>query len=151
MELSCIDDDAPGEQLAVLWELEVAPEVLPDNPTLAATTALDDPRVFGAYLNALRWDCVTSTDRRLLQAPFRAGIDLKPYQLEPLRKALELPRVNLFTADDVGLGKTIEAGLILQELLLRQRIDRVLVVCPPAITLQWQEELFFLLFVDFVF
>ena len=63
------------------------------------------------------------------------------HQLEPLRKALRLPRVNLFIADDVGLGKTIEGGLIARELLLRKRIDTIVVTCPPAILLQWQEEL----------
>ncbi|MCK6530347.1 DISARM system SNF2-like helicase DrmD [Myxococcota bacterium] len=142
VRLSCLDDDAPGDPLEVLWELEAHPEVVPDEPALRTGSGrLDEPRVFGAWLNALRWECVTSTDRRLLQAPFRAGIDLKAYQLEPLRKALELPRVNLFIADDVGLGKTIEAGLIMQELVLRQRVDRVLVVAPPAVTLQWKEEL----------
>ncbi len=139
--LACLDDDAAGERLEVLWAHELDAEILPSSPRLLEGGPLDKPRVFGAYLNALRWNCVTSTDRRLLQAPFRAGIDLMPYQLEPLRKALELPRVNLFIADDVGLGKTIEAGLILQELLLRQRIDRVLVVAPPAVTWQWQQEL----------
>jgi hypothetical protein len=140
VRLHCLDDDAAGEPLEVLWELELGPRVLrEDLPSLG--THLDEPRLFGAWLNTLRWNCVSSTDKELLQAPFRAGIDIKPYQLEPLRKALELPRVNLFLADDVGLGKTIEAGLILQELLLRQRIDRVLVVAPPAVTLQWKEEL----------
>jgi hypothetical protein len=140
VRLHCVDDDATGEPLEVLWELELGPRVLDeDKPQLGE--GLDEPRLFGAYLNTLRWNCVTSTDKELLQSPFRAGIDIKAYQLEPLRKALELPRVNLFIADDVGLGKTIEAGLILQELLLRQRIDRVLVVCPPAVTLQWKEEL----------
>jgi hypothetical protein len=83
------------------------------------------PKTFAAYLHALRWGCVTSTDPTLFQAPLRAGIIPKSYQLEPLRKALALPRVNLFIADDVGLGKTIEAGLVLQELLLRQRVHRV--------------------------
>jgi hypothetical protein len=50
---------------------------------------------------------------------------------------LELPRANLFIADDVGLGKTIEAGLVLEELELRQRVDFVLIVCPASISLQW--------------
>jgi SNF2 family DNA or RNA helicase len=63
------------------------------------------------------------------------------YQLEPLRKALLLPRVNLFIADDVGLGKTIEAGLILRELLIRQKVRRVLVAAPPSMLLQWRDEL----------
>lgn len=142
VKLFCLDDDAAGEAAEVLWDQELDAVLLPDVPKLVKAGAeLDDPAVFGAYLHALRWNTVTSTDKRLLQAPFRAGIALKPYQLEPLRKALELPRVNLFIADDVGLGKTIEAGLVLQELLLRQRVDRVLIVAPPAVTLQWQEEL----------
>jgi SNF2 family DNA or RNA helicase len=140
--LSCLDEDAAGEAIEVLWDLEPGARPVPETLDLTHDLArLDDPEMFGAYLSALRWHCVTSTDKRLLQAPFRAGIDLKPYQLEPLRKALELPRVNLFIADDVGLGKTIEAGLVLQELLLRQRVDRVLVICPPAVVPQWQEEL----------
>jgi len=63
------------------------------------------------------------------------------YQLEPLRKALKLPRVNLFIADDVGLGKTIEAGLIARELLMRKRVRDIIVSCPPSMLLQWKEEL----------
>ena len=97
-----------------------------------ASRGFDDPRRFSAYLHALRWNCVTSTDPKLLQAPYRAGIQVLAYQLEPLRKALLLPRVNLFIADDVGLGKTIEAGLIVRELLVRQKVRHSLsprVVC----------------------
>jgi len=56
------------------------------------------------------------------------------------RKALLLPRVNLFIADDGGLGKTIEAGLILRELLIRQKVRRVLVAAPPSMLLQWRNE-----------
>jgi len=89
----------------------------------------------------VRWGCVTATDPTLFQAPFRAGIRLDAYQLEPLRKALVLPRVNLLIADDVGLGKTIEAGLILRELLLRRRIDFVVVAAPPSMIGQWADEL----------
>ena len=47
-----------------------------------------------------------------------------------------MPRVNLLIADDVGLGKTIEAGLVVQEMLLRHRARRVMVVCPAALTRQ---------------
>lgn len=49
--------------------------------------------------------------------------------------------MNLFIADDVGLGKTIEAGLIARELLLRKKVREIVVSCPPSMLLQWQEEL----------
>ena len=101
----------------------------------------DPPRLFSAYLHTLRWNCVTATDPRLFQSPFRAGIRIDAYQLEPLRKALLLPRVNLFIADDVGLGKTIEAGLIARELLLRKKVRDIVVACPPSVLPQWQDEL----------
>ena len=91
-------------------------------------------RQFSRLPATLQWNSVTAADRDLFQAPFRAGIRLDAYQLVPLRKALRLPRVNLLIADDVGLGKTIEAGLIARELLLRRRIDFVVVVGPPSMT-----------------
>ncbi len=142
MRLSCLDDDAQGEPLEVLWEQEVDAEVLSAASWgRLAERGFDPPRLFSAYLHTLRWNSVTSTDRDLFQAPYRAGIDVMAYQLEPLRKALRLPRVNLFIADDVGLGKTIEAGLILRELLLRQKVRRVVVACPPSVVLQWRDEL----------
>src|SRR5262249_58447365 len=89
----------------------------------------------------VRWNSSTAAERDLFQAPFRAGIRLDTYQLLPLRKALRLPRVNLLIADDVGLGKTVEAGLIMRELLLRRRIDFIVVAAPPSMTLQWQDEI----------
>jgi len=52
-----------------------------------------------------------------------------------------MPRVGLFIADDVGLGKTIEAGLILREMLIRQKVRRVVISCPPSVVRQWQEEM----------
>ena len=77
----------------------------------------------------------------IISIPVCAGIKLDAYQLEPLRKALRLPRVNLFIADDVGLGKTIEAGLIARELLLRKKAKEVIVCCPPSMLFQWKDEL----------
>jgi superfamily II DNA or RNA helicase len=142
VELSCIEDDAQGQQLGVLWERELDAAVLTGEEwARAAQRGFDPPEYFSAYLNTLRWNCVTSTDASLLQSPFRAGIRLDAYQLEPLRKALRLPRVNLFIADDVGLGKTIEAGLIARELLMRKKVREIVVACPPSMLLQWQEEL----------
>jgi SNF2 family DNA or RNA helicase len=55
-------------------------------------------------------------------------VQVDDFQLVPLLKALEMPRVSLLLADDVGLGKTIEAGLILTELLIRRRVRRVLIL-----------------------
>jgi hypothetical protein len=140
--LVCLDDDNQGQRLEVLWELELGAKVLDHQAPLPHhVERLDPPRHFAAYLHALKWNSVTATDARLFQAPFRAGIKLLNHQLTPLKKALELPRANLFIADDVGLGKTIEAGLVAQELILRQRVDFIVIVCPALVTLQWRDEM----------
>ncbi|WP_217997617.1 SNF2-related protein [Comamonas aquatica] len=94
-----------------------------------------------AFLNAVRWGAVSQTDTSTLQAPFRAGIEIEDYQLDPLARAIQMPRVNLLIADDVGLGKTIESGLVVQELMLRHRIRSVLIVCPSGLQIQWREQM----------
>ncbi len=142
VRMSCLDDDAQGQPLEVLWEKEVDPELITAEAwQKIASRGFDPPKLFSAYLHTLQWNCVTSTDPNLFQSPFRAGIRIDAYQLEPLQKALRLPRVNLFIADDVGLGKTIEAGLIARELLLRKKVQDIVVACPPSMLLQWQDEL----------
>lgn len=142
VRLVCLDDDAPGEKLEILWDLEVGARVVnPAAQRLDPSAQLDAPGHFGAYLHALKWSAVSAADATRFQAPFRAGIKLMAHQLTPLMKALELPRANLFIADDVGLGKTIEAGLVMQELILRQQADYVLIACPAAICLQWRDEM----------
>ena len=82
---------------------------------------LDEPRLFFAWLNTLRWICVASPDPRLFLSPWRAGIQVMTYQLEPLRKALLPPRVNLLIADE--------------------RARRIVVAAPPSVVLQWRDEL----------
>lgn len=77
--------------------------------------------------------------------PFRSfgriNVEPRPYQLVPLLMALRLDPVRLLIADDVGIGKTIEAGLIARELLDRGEIKRIAVLCPPHLAEQWQREL----------
>ncbi|HRY14942.1 MAG: DISARM system SNF2-like helicase DrmD [Candidatus Competibacteraceae bacterium] len=142
LRLSGVDDDAQGQPLQVLWEHELDADVLSGEAwQTLGERGFDPADRFSAYLHTLRWNCLTATDPNRFQAPFRAGIRLEAYQLEPLRKALQLPRVNLFIADDVGLGKTIEAGLIARELLLRKKVRDLVVACPPSMLLQWQDEL----------
>lgn len=142
VRLSCLEDDSEGEEIEVLWERELDSEKIPTADwSKLARGEFDPPAQFAAYYRTLRWNTVTSTDPELFQAPYRAGIRIDAYQLEPLRKALLLPRVNLFIADDVGLGKTIEAGLIVRELLMRQRVRRIVVAAPPSVVLQWKDEL----------
>jgi len=142
LRLACLDDDAPGKKLELLWDLELGAEIIrPKEVGLGRPDRLDPPAHFGAYLHALKWSSVSAADASRFQAPFRAGIKIMPHQLTPLMKALELPRANLFIADDVGLGKTIEAGLVLQELILRQQAGFVLVVCPASVCLQWRDEM----------
>ena len=140
--LACADDDAQGQALRVFWDYEIDRRILEEEGWgHLAERGFDDPRRFAAFLHTLRWHCVTATDANLFQAPFRAGIRIDAYQMEPLRKALRLPRVNLFIADDTGLGKTIEAGLIARELLLRRKAKTIVVAAPPSVLEQWKGEL----------
>jgi SNF2 family DNA or RNA helicase len=142
LRLACVDDDAQGEVVEVLWDAELDGSVLKEEGWASVSQrGTDDPKVFSAYLRTLRWNTATAVDRDLFQAPFRAGIHQDAYQLLPLRKALRLPRVNLLIADDVGAGKTVEAGLVLREMLLRRRVDFVLVAAPAGMVRQWQDEL----------
>lgn len=93
---------------------------------------------------ALLADAMRLTLRRGA-GPFRSAAQLafepRTYQLVPLLMALRLPVPRLLIADDVGIGKTIEAGLILRELMDRGEVDRFSVLCPPHLVEQWVGEL----------
>ena len=142
VSLACADDDAQGQTLEVYWDFEIDRRILEQEAWSAiGARGFDPPRYFSAFLHTLRWNCVTATDPNLFQSPFRAGIKIDAYQMEPLRKALRLPRVNLFIADDTGLGKTIEAGLIARELLLRKKARTLVVAAPASVLEQWKAEM----------
>ncbi len=144
------DDQLPVEE-RLLWELEPRKRLL--EPTALPDAAGTDPMPgedYDALLRASRWtalfpyldpDGEGPVNREPISSPFHGAVQVEDYQLVPLLKALRMPRVNLLIADDVGLGKTVEAGLILTELLLRRRIQRVLILTPASLRLQWQEEM----------
>ncbi|MGH3998684.1 MAG: DISARM system SNF2-like helicase DrmD, partial [Pseudonocardiaceae bacterium] len=149
--LSSVSDGDMGAELTVAWEVEPGREIVPATQLPPVTEhGWDDPQRLGAFLDAVRWGTVASADTDTLQAPFRSGITIEEYQLEPVARALAMPRVTLLIADDVGLGKTIEAGLVAQELLLRHRARRVMVVCPAPLTIKWREEMASKFGLDFV-
>jgi superfamily II DNA or RNA helicase len=142
VELQSVEDGRYADTLSVIWEVEPRRRVLPTSSLPDVDrNGFDPPDQLAAFLDAVRWGAVTSADINTLQAPFRSGIAIEDYQLEPVARALPAPRVNLLLADDVGLGKTIEAGLVVQELLLRHRARRVMVVCPAGLTVKWQAEM----------
>ncbi|MBO0707297.1 MAG: DISARM system SNF2-like helicase DrmD [Candidatus Dormibacteraeota bacterium] len=141
VELQSVEDGRYGEALTVVWEVEPGRRVLPASSLPDIDGGFDPPSRLAAFLHAVRWSAVTSADVRMLQAPFRSGVAVENYQLVPVARAVGAPRVNLLLADDVGLGKTIEAGLVTLELLLRHRAKRVMVICPAGLTLKWQEEM----------
>ena len=142
VSLQSVEEGRYGQTLDVLWEIEAGREILPKSALPAITAGgLDHPEQLAAFLDAVRWSAVTSADVRNLQAPFRSGVAIEDYQLEPVSRAVGAPRVNLLLADDVGLGKTIEAGLVAQELLLRNRTQRIMIVCPAGLTVKWKDEM----------
>ena len=144
----------------VVWELEPFGELL--SPKALPEPGVSDPMPpgdFFALLRAARWTALSpylgldgngpKDDEEPVASPFHGGVRVEDFQLVPLMKALRMPRVNLLIADDVGLGKTIEAGLILTELILRRRIRRVLVLTPASLRDQWKEELWEKFSLDF--
>jgi superfamily II DNA or RNA helicase len=143
------DDSLPREERLV-WELE--PHAVCQHPNRLPDAGQDpmDPLDFDAVVRSARWTATMPyidpdqngpLDRLPVCSPLMGAVRVEDYQLVPLYKALAMPRVALLLADDVGLGKTIEAGLIISELVNRRRIGRILVLTPASLRDQWQDEL----------
>lgn len=129
-----------SEEDATLIYLPLEPE-----PPVAASFDLPDPGKPGSQAAALLLRDALRLKLRAGAGPFRSfgniSVEPRAYQLVPLLMALKLDPVRLLIADDVGIGKTIEAGLIARELLDRGEVERLAVICPPHLCEQWQEEL----------
>jgi superfamily II DNA or RNA helicase len=142
VHLVSVDDDGHGDQLDVIWEVELGTSIITDSALPTPNEgAFDPPERLDAFLDAVRWGAIANADTQALQAPYRSGVTIEEYQLEPVVRALRMPRANLLIADDVGLGKTIEAGLVAQELLLRHRARTILIVCPASLCVQWRDQM----------
>lgn len=122
--------------------------LIPDlelKPVESATFPWPDPARPGNHAAALLMRDALRLKLRAGAGPFRSfgnvAVEPRAYQLVPLLMALRLTTVRLLIADDVGIGKTIEAGLIVRELLDRGEIARFAVLCPPHLVEQWQAEL----------
>ncbi|NOV29248.1 helicase-related protein [Methylomonas sp. ZR1] len=129
---------ADDEIIALIPELEFQ-QVEP------ATFPWPDPEKPGNHAAALLLRDALRLKLRAGGGPFRSfgniAVEPRAYQLVPLLMALRLTTVRLLIADDVGIGKTIEAGLIVRELMDRGEINRLAVLCPPHLVDQWQSEL----------
>jgi hypothetical protein len=134
----------------VIWELEPARLLLPPGELPRASDVPMPGEDFDALVRAARWSAITPyldpgaagpVERLPVCSPFHGAVEIDDYQLVPLLKAMRMPRVNLFLADDVGLGKTIEAGLILSELLIRRRVNRIVILTPASLCIQWRDEM----------
>jgi len=119
----------------LLEESQLEPAIFPD----------PDPTVAGDYVGGKLLRNAARLSLRSGAGPFRSlgrlSVRPRPYQFVPLIMALRLDTVRLFIADDVGIGKTIEAGMIVRELLDRGDAQRLCVLCPPHLCEQWQTEL----------
>ncbi len=147
VRIAYTDADGKREE-SLIWEREAGAKLIESQaqPHVAAHPPMDE-REFNSLVRASRWGALTPTlelagiNAPLIASPFFGALQVEDYQLVPLLRALTMPRVTLLLADGVGLGKTIESGLILRELMLRRRIRRVLILCPATLRLQWQQEM----------
>lgn len=137
VEIEAVDDDQP-RRLSVA----VPPEDLVPLPTDEIEFDLRRLDSFASWARAhlILSACLVKETGLLTGARF-GRVALEAYQLAPALRLLAKPRPSLLVADDVGLGKTIEAGLAMLELIARGRASRVLIVTPPGLMDQWQDEL----------
>ena len=128
---------------------EVAYRVwLPDKDAVVRARAADlasldsvQPTVEHILHTAAAAKLLDALEGNLLLAPMQSSVVPLPHQLYALNRAMSRDRIRYLLADEVGLGKTIEAGLILRELKLRGMAKRILVVVPKGLVRQWQAEM----------
>ncbi|MGD0431835.1 MAG: helicase-related protein, partial [Acetobacteraceae bacterium] len=135
LSLRCVDGDMAG----LTWDIYVPPDQV-ELVDLAFDPEHPEPLALWHLMHrAHRLNELPATLSFIAQKPGRVRVE--PYQLVPLMRALDMPRPRLLLADGVGLGKTIQAGLIAAELIARRRAHRILIVAPSGpLPRQWEQE-----------
>lgn len=121
---------------SLLGESEVGATT--DPAGLLAQWQLGDPDRFRSFLTLAKLRTPLADN---LYSFVASRTERLPYQFKPILKLLQSPYSRMLIADEVGLGKTIEAGIVLMELQARATLDHILVVCPSALTQKWKREL----------
>jgi len=134
--LRCLEGELRGEEFDILYPFESIEPVMRDlRPDRAAPLSN-----WLVYHQAFLLEQALGTDALLAVQPGR--LYLESYQLVPVLRAIRMSRVRLLLADGVGLGKTIQAGLIITELMARRVAHRILIVSPAGPLLeQWKLEM----------
>lgn len=134
-------DSLWGERTAQVWLARRDAVVrLPLNRLRSLTDAEPPTLDQLCYVSAAA-RILDALERDVLVAPLEGSVIPLPHQLHALQRAMSGDRVRYLLADEVGLGKTIEAGLILRELKVRGLAKRILVVAPTGLTSQWVSEM----------
>ena len=160
VSIQYVDGTSIPREESVAWTRETTARVVStlNLPYITNSESFpDDISRLRAFIDSFQWLCANKLVAKReaeeatieLVSPFHNAVRIEDYQLKPVLKSLLMPRVSLLLADDVGLGKTIEAGLILAELYARSRVQRAMVLCPASLQVQWQEELHDKFHVDF--
>lgn len=137
LKLEALDDDEPS-----LLSVSVPPEQPRLLPTEDLAFELQQLDSLTSWSNSHRILATTLVRETGLLSGARFGrVALEAYQAAPALRLIAKPRPSLLIADDVGLGKTIEAGLAILELMARGRVRRVLIVAPPGLLEQWRTEM----------
>ena len=132
-----LSDGTPEETILSLEEANSFFEQTPETKSKAVMVDAEQTRLL---IESVRIRLAYAHDRQF--AVSLSGIRTLPHQIEAVYlKMLPQPRLRFLLADDPGAGKTIMAGLLVKELKLRQAIERILILCPAPLTIQWQDEL----------
>jgi len=128
-----VSGNAPGTTSGQTWYFE---DQLQSSSPIATKQSLTNREELRGFMSALHLN-LASEKSRLFSLNSGSGIEVRPYQLRAVTKMIRSPRPRLLLADETGLGKTVEAALILQELQARHKLSSVLILCPKHLVEQW--------------